>query len=141
MMNDDQRQSEAAEERPSFPPSGQERRAFERSAVDWSVDYHSGDTFLYSYITNISAMGIFVYSRDPLPVGTRVRLMFAPPYEDAFELAGQVTWVNPFRPHGENLNPGMGVRFMELAPEMRERLVQLVRTIAYLPDEAPRFTE
>jgi hypothetical protein len=40
--------------------------------------------------------------------------------------------INPYRPFGDNLNPGMGVRFRELSPELRERIVALVRTVAYL---------
>jgi len=120
---------------PSVPPEGKERRSYERIPVDWSVDYQSGDTFLFSSIQNISAMGIFVYSQKPLPVGSTLRLKFAPPGEPALELQGEVTWVNPYRPGEENLNPGMGVRFTDLDADMRERLVELVRTIAYLPDD------
>lgn len=111
---------------------GHERRQSERVPVTWAVDYGSGDTFLYSYITNISAMGIFIYSKDPLAVGTRLNLRFAPPGEEPFELIGEVAWINPYREGGENLNPGMGVRFIDLELPMRERLVALVRTIAYL---------
>ena len=122
-------------ERSSQVPTGKERRSYERIPVAWAVDYQSGETFLYSYITNISAMGIFIYSRDPLPEGSTIALKFAPPGEEPFELVGEVAWVNPYRDGGENLNPGMGVRFVDLEAPMRERLVALVRTIAYLPDE------
>lgn len=118
----------------SLPPEARERRSYERVPVSWSVDYQSGETFLYSYITNISAMGIFIYSVDPLPVGSQLALRFAPPGEEPFELMGEVAWINPYREGGENLNPGMGVRFVDLEPAMRERLVDLVRTIAYLPE-------
>ena len=124
-------------ERPSQVPDAGDRRVAERVPVEWAVDYASGDTFLYSYITNISTMGIFIYSQQPLPLGSRLSLKFAPPGEDGFELQAEVAWVNPYREGGENLNPGMGVRFVDLALEMRERLVELVRTIAYLPDHAP----
>jgi type IV pilus assembly protein PilZ len=124
-------------DRPSRAPDGPDRRSYERIPVRWSVDFQSGDTFLYSYITNISAMGIFIYSESPLQVGSQLSLTFAPPNSEAFELIGEVAWVNPYRTDGENLNPGMGVRFVELQPEMRERLVDLVRTIAYLPDSVP----
>jgi type IV pilus assembly protein PilZ len=55
-----------------------------------------------------------------------------------FEVRGCVTWINPVREHGENLNPGMGIRFEDLTPEARERVVELVRTIAYLNvDDVP----
>jgi type IV pilus assembly protein PilZ len=127
--------SQAPGQRKSQAPDGQDRRSYERIPVSWAVDYQSGDTFLYSYITNISAMGIFIYSRDPLPTGSNIELKFAPPGEEPFELVGEVAWVNPFREDGDNLNPGMGIRFVNLDPTMRERLVSLVRTIAYLPDD------
>jgi type IV pilus assembly protein PilZ len=113
-------------------PSGIERRQFERYETSISVDYSSGDTFLFSYIQNISEMGIFIRSDDPFPIGTVLQLRFAPEGQEVIELTGEVTWVNPYRPFGDNLNPGMGVRFRDLAPDMRERIVALVRTVAYL---------
>ena len=115
---------------------GFERRSFLRVDVaNWEVDCNDGENFLYSYITNISEMGIFISTRDPPQRDRPVRLRFAAPGEEAMELEGEVAWVNPFREHGENLNPGFGVRFTNLSPEQRERLVALVHSVAYLPDE------
>ena len=122
--------------RTSIPPDGLERRSFLRVDVaNWEVDCNDGDNFLYSYITNISEMGIFINSRTPPDLDRPVRLRFMAPGEDAMELEGVVAWINPYRPNGENLNPGFGVRFTNLAPEQREQLVALVHAIAYLPDE------
>ncbi len=112
--------------------TGIERRQFERYETSISVDYSNGETFLFSYIQNISEMGIFIRSDEPLPIGTRLQLKFTPEGQDSIELDGEVTWVNPFRPFGDNLNPGMGVHFSDLNAEMRERIVSLVRTVAYL---------
>ncbi len=114
---------------------GIERRRFERYDTSISVDYSSGDTFLFSYIQNISEMGIFIRSDSPLPVGSVLELRFAPDGQTPLELEGEVTWINPYRPLGDNLNPGMGVRFRGLEPELRERIVELVRTVAYLRSE------
>lgn len=115
--------------------SPDDRRSGPRVDVTWAVDCSDGDTFLYSYIQNISTMGIFIATRTPPARGTEVRLRFAPPGEVAFELAGEVAWINPWREHGENLNPGFGVRFVNLSADDRERLVSIVHAIAYLPDE------
>jgi uncharacterized protein (TIGR02266 family) len=110
-----------------------ERRKSGRFDVTWSVDCETEDTFLYAYIANISDMGIFVKTDSPLPVGTRLVLRFAPPnVAEPFVLDGVVQWINPVKPLGENLNPGMGIRFEGLKPEDRERLVETVRTIAYV---------
>jgi type IV pilus assembly protein PilZ len=121
-------------DRESVPPSsGLERRRRDRFEVTWSVDCETEDTFLYAYITNISEMGIFVKTDQPLAVGTRLMLRFAPlSTEPSFKLNGIVQWINPVRPLGENLNPGMGIRFESLKPEDRERIVEAVRTIAYV---------
>ena len=112
-----------------------ERRRHARYDASIQIDYASGDTFLFSYITNISEMGIFVRSEAPAPRGTSLTLRFAAPDGAVLELPGVVAWVNPLRPGGENPNPGMGIRFLELGPATRERLVALVRTVAYLRDE------
>ena len=111
-----------------------DRRNFDRYEVEWAVDCVASDTFLYASITNISEMGIFVRTTEPLRVGTRLRLCFAPPGAASFKLEGAVAWVNRVRENGDNPNPGMGVRFSNLQPEERERLVEVIRTIAYVRD-------
>lgn len=118
------------------PGDGIERRSWPRYDVTWAVDCTDGETFLYASISNISALGIFIATRTPPPVGSTVSLRFTAPVEGDFELRGEVAWINPVRPDGDNLNPGFGVRFIELEPEMRERLVSLVRAIAYLPAQS-----
>ena len=114
-------------------PAGVERRTVERVDVTWSVDCETEDTFLYAAITNISELGIFVRTSQPLEIGTRVTLRFAPPGARApFVLAGVVQWVNPVKVLAENRNPGMGIRFVDLKPLDRERLVDAIHTIAYV---------
>lgn len=114
---------------------GVERRQHERFDAELSVDWSSDENFLFSYITNISEMGIFIRSDDPPSIGTSLRLRFACDDREPLELEGMVAWINPLRPGGENLNPGMGVRFTDLTPDQRERVVELVKTVAYLQDE------
>jgi type IV pilus assembly protein PilZ len=126
----------------SEPPQTHEQRSAERAEVLWTVDCETEDTFLYASITNISEMGIFLRTDDPLPIGSIVRLHFAPRGAEApFHMCGRVQWVNKLRAFGDNLNPGMGIAFLELSREERERLVGAIRTIAYLrgdPNDANR---
>jgi len=120
-------------ERPvsELPPA--DRRSADRIDVTWSVDCETEETFLYANITNISEVGIFVRTNDPLEVGTRVTLKFAPPgTHEPLVLTGQVAWINPIRVLASNPNPGMGIRFIDLTRDNRERLVGVVRTIAYV---------
>lgn len=101
------------------------------------MDCETEETFLFASITNISALGIFVASRQPLPLGTRVVLRFAPPgTSEPFTLKGEVQWVNPVRLLAPCRNPGIGIRFVDLMPEDRERLVDAIHTIAYVRDRS-----
>jgi type IV pilus assembly protein PilZ len=104
-------------------------------SVTWSVDCETEDTFLYAAITNISELGIFVATTEPLAIGTELTLRFSPRNEEPFVLQGRVQWINEVRLDGDNLNPGMGVQFVGIGPDDRERLVEVVKTIAYLRDE------
>jgi len=124
----------AAADEASPPSQRDDRRSYDRFDVEWSVDCVADDTFLFASITNISAMGIFVKTTEPKRVGTRLTLTFEPPGYEPFKLDGTVAWINPVRSNGDNPNPGMGVRFVNLRPEDRERLVEVIRTIAYVRD-------
>jgi type IV pilus assembly protein PilZ len=115
-----------------------DRRRSQRILVDLEVDYRCEDTFLFAYITDLSALGIFIRTNNPEPAGTLLNLRFAlPDDERPLELEGEVIWINPFRPgHFDNINPGMGVRFNDITAELKQRLVRLVRKIAYLDDDS-----
>lgn len=117
-----------------------DRRLAERVLMDLEVDYSSDETFLFSNtanITNLSSMGIFVETRTPSPVGAHLNLRFTPPnVNKPIVVEGEVVWVNPYRPGDpDNRNPGMGISLVNLTLDQRQILVDLVRCIAYLPDE------
>ena len=108
---------------------GAERRAAERFNVkDMKVDLQSEEAFLFAYVENISEMGIFVAGR-PLPVGSKLTLSF-PARGDVgpLTLSGVVRWINPAR----GRHPGMGIAFDSLSASQREKVVALVRAVAYL---------
>lgn len=124
----------------SDAPLSADRRNSARYEVSWAVDCVGDDTFLFASLANISEMGIFVLTTEPLPIGTRLMLSFAPPptngkEHEPFKLAGQVAWINKVRANGDNPNPGMGVRFINLTLDDRERLVEVIRAICYLRQE------
>lgn len=117
---------------------GADRRIHERVLVDIEVDYRADETFLFAYITDISAMGIFVRTNNPEPEGTRLNLCFRVPPElggQLIEVEGEVIWINPFRPNEPTRQPGMGIQFVDLTPQQREVVMRMVRTFAYLDDD------
>lgn len=120
-----------------------ERRRAPRVLVDLEVDYASEDNYLFAYITDISATGIFVRTTTPEQPGTHLNLRFELPGPDEpdegtrpgekIEVEGEVIWVNPYRPGApDNLHPGMGIRFVGLDDEVRDQLLELIRRFAYL---------
>jgi uncharacterized protein (TIGR02266 family) len=116
------------------PTAEHERRQAPRVLVDLEVDYASEENYLFAYITDISETGIFVRTTTPEQPGTHLNLRFRPDDEGPqIEVEGEVIWVNPFRPGvADNLHPGMGIRFVALDDELRDRLLELVRRFAYL---------
>ena len=114
--------------------TGRERREHRRVLVSMEVDYRCDKTFLFAYITDLSAMGIFIQTSEPLPPGTLLNLRFQPPGGAQLDVEGRVIWVNPPRKH-DSINPGMGVQFVDLTPAQREQIKVLVRTFAYLSDD------
>jgi uncharacterized protein (TIGR02266 family) len=101
--------------------------------VDLEVDYASEENYLFAYITDISATGIFIRTTTPEAPGTQLNLRFSSENSGAIEVEGEVIWVNPYRPGApDNLHPGMGIRFLGLDNELRDRLLELIRRFAYL---------
>lgn len=114
-----------------------DRRRAPRVLVDLEVDYASEDNYLFAYITDISATGIFVRTTTPEPPGTHLNLRFQLPDEtqatEKIEVEGEVIWINPYRPGApDNLHPGMGIRFVGLDDDVRDQLLELIRRFAYL---------
>lgn len=100
--------------------------------VDIAADYVCEGMSLYSYITDLSSVGIFLRSNNPYPVGTRLKLRFALPGERApLEMEGEVRWVSPFY-FGtvEAREPGMGVAIVDATPEQRRKLETMVSKLA-----------
>ena len=88
-----------------------------RVLVDLEVDYASEDNYLFAYITDISATGIFVRTTTPGAAGHAPEPALLAPTTPGpqIEVEGEVIWVNPYRPGApDNLHPGMGIRFVGL---------------------------
>ena len=77
--------------------------------VTINKEFESFDAFVHEYVTNVSRSGVFIRSREPLPVGTEVDLSFTVIMEEVetIEGAGQVVRV-------QDDPPGMGVAFTKL---------------------------
>jgi uncharacterized protein (TIGR02266 family) len=84
-------------------------------------EFSSMDAFIAEYVTNISRSGVFIRTRDPLPVGTRVNLKFTVIIDDleSVEGIGEVVRV-------QDEPRGMGVVFVELTAHSQELVAKLL---------------
>lgn len=128
--------AEAAKEAAKRERRLRQRRAHIRVPVNIEVDYKSDENFLFAYITDLSAMGIFVKTTKPHAPGARLTLRFKPLGAPEFLVQGQVVWINSYRPGDpDSINPGMGIQFVDIDQDTQRRLTRLVKTFAYLDDE------
>jgi type IV pilus assembly protein PilZ len=113
-----------------------ENRQHERAPIRLQLNYRdaTGGNFLLQQATNISDGGIFIETEHPLPVGAHLLVRFQPPSSsDELELDGEVMWINAWVEGGENLNPGMGIRFKNVSDEDRATIASIVKAIVIVP--------
>ncbi len=77
--------------------------------VTINKEFDSFDQFIQEYVTNISATGVFIKSKTPLPVGTQVNLRFTVIMDDIETITGLGRVVRVSEDPA-----GMGVVFEEL---------------------------
>jgi len=80
------------------------------------------EAFINEYVSDLSSTGVFVRSKDPLPVGTRVNLKFSVILEELYvvEAGGEVV-----RQSRQPL--GMGVAFRWVGPDAQRLIGRAVK--------------
>jgi uncharacterized protein (TIGR02266 family) len=99
--------------------------------VTINKEFESYDSFINEYVTNISRTGVFVRSKAPLAVGTKVNLRFTVIMDDieTVEGVGEVV-----RVHDDPA--GMGVVFTELSSYSKGLIEKLLTNKAPRPGSA-----
>jgi uncharacterized protein (TIGR02266 family) len=105
------------------PMTDDSKRRADRLTIN--KEFESFDAFIQEYVTNISKTGVFIKSKSPLPVGTKVNLRFTLIMDDieTIEGTGEVVRV-------ERDPVGMGILFHELADESKVLLARLLEAHA-----------
>ncbi len=120
--------------------SGIAKRQNDRLQHELLVAYRTVDGFITDWAVNISRGGMFINTRNPLALGSTVKLIISLP--DAafpFDLTGKVIRVSEFD-NAQNQVPGMGIEFVDVDNEKQERIERFVERLRKeLPDaEMPR---
>ena len=100
-----------------------------RTPVNLRIKFRSEslEQFIERYAVDVSRGGIFIRTREPLAVGTQLKLDFQ--YQNGGPLMagdGTVVWIRDPDPSRPNIPPGMGVRFDRLSPESQAVLELLL---------------
>jgi uncharacterized protein (TIGR02266 family) len=104
-------------------------RQAKRTPVTLKIKFKSAtlDQFIERYSVDVSHGGIFIRTKDPLPVGTTLRFEFQ--LKDASPLItgeGTVVWTRENDPSRAGVAPGMGVRFDRLAEGSQQILDKIL---------------
>ena len=113
------------------PPVLKEIRTEPRVILSFGIRYTTVEGRQFeSRAGGIGGGGLFIESQAPLPVGTKLSMEFSLPERPSEWLSarGVVAWVCP-KADQYTFSPGMGVRFTEIAPEVRERVLAVVKTL------------
>ncbi len=105
------------------------RRQDIRVPIQLKVNMQSPNNhYLFEYSSNLSQSGIFIHTDDPMEPATQLFLEFSLPDDYIIRCRGEVIWVND----EEEGEAGMGIKFMGLALEDRERILAALKKIAIL---------
>jgi type IV pilus assembly protein PilZ len=113
------------------PPLQKEIRSEPRISLTFCVRYNTPEGQRYeSRAGGIGGGGLFIESLCPLPVGTKLMMEFSLPEggSDWLPAKGVVAWVCP-KADQYTFSPGMGVRFSDINPETRDRILALVKSL------------
>ena len=113
------------------PPASRESRVEPRVTLSFRVKYKTPEGQQFeSRAGGIGGGGLFIESQSPLAVGTKLSLEFSLPERPTEWLPakGVVAWVCP-KADQYTFSPGMGVRFTDIDAEIRNRVLELVKSL------------
>ena len=106
------------------------QRRYDRLPKKYRVSYSSAEAFTKSYLLNIGKGGIFIKTTKPLKKGEKISLnILLPDGAKELQVTGEVMWSSE-KKHRTRMGeypPGMGVKFVDLAAEDKERIDRVLR--------------
>jgi uncharacterized protein (TIGR02266 family) len=93
----------------------------QEARVTINKEFDSFDQFIQEYVTNISRSGVFIKTKQPLPVGTIVNLRFSVIMNDVESIEGEGEVVRV-----ETDPAGMGVVFRNLSSYSQNLIEKLL---------------
>jgi uncharacterized protein (TIGR02266 family) len=105
-----------------------DRRLETRFAVAVAVTFESEHNFYTGLTSDLSGGGLFVATLQIRSVGERIHLRFTlPSSNEPIDAVTEVRWVRPTAMAGGGGEAGMGLRFLQLAPQAKEAIKDFIR--------------
>ncbi|MGQ0506861.1 MAG: TIGR02266 family protein [Myxococcaceae bacterium] len=118
------------------PATSLQRRENARVRMQAAIDMTSDSNFFTGFSTNLSEGGIFVATVATLKQGTEVDLRFSLPGGAKLDVKGVVRWIREVNDATPEIFPGVGIQFVNLAPEVSQAIHRFVgqREPLFYPD-------
>ncbi len=99
-----------------------ERRRAPRIVLKTEVSFSSESNFYTGFADNISEGGIFIATYHPAELGTQMEIEFSlPDSNEPIKVQAEVRWARE-QDAGEDASPGLGLRFLDLDENDRQRI-------------------
>lgn len=109
-----------------------DRRVYARVPASFKVDYIHGDEYIISFNKDISVDGMYIFTKNPPPPGSHLKLVFTVGLEEV-ELSAIVAWINLVEAEEDH---GMGVQFLDPpSPVVKKQIVRHIHRIKILQSD------
>jgi len=113
-----------------------ERRKYPRAVVSLAVKYSRDGNAETARALNLSASGLLIETKTPVPVSEKLKVAFKiPGTEEVIQTDAEVVWVNKY---SADYPYGMAVKFLGLPEKTIQTIDTYVRKIRGSPGASPR---
>jgi type IV pilus assembly protein PilZ len=101
-------------------------RKEERCNISLKVSYKSFNRFIIDYTKNVSKGGMFIKTKSPHEIGSRLDvLLHVPNLDEPIRIMGRVVHNN--FPPGKDEDAGIGIEFVDIEEKSREQLIKTLK--------------
>ncbi len=112
--------------------------AFERSNREMVLQAQIGD-HTFDFSEDFGEEGLFIRTSNPFELGEKFLLRLQDAHgADPVEVPCKVIWTNKYGMENKHLSRGMGVKFLNLRPQDREKVREYIKSTQTAKESAPK---
>ena len=107
-----------------------DRRQYPRLDQLIEVSFASTESFIKAYMSNVGSGGLFIKTDEPAELNQKIMVKFYLPHQkEPITVEGMVIWVNPKSGKSLSYPPGMGIKFIRMSSEDKERFNEFITKV------------